>query len=175
MSTDKPPTHVTTAGLLERLVAFDTTSRNSNLELIAFVRAHLDNNGVPYRVSTDEAGNKANIHAIIGPQQAGGIALSGHVDTVPVDGQRWSSDPFALRRADGRLYARGACDMKGFVAACLAAVPEMRARNLTRPLHLFISYDEETSCAGARRLISSKVPRSLIKINRRNNGSQIWN
>jgi acetylornithine deacetylase len=153
MSTDKPPTHVTTAGLLERLVAFDTTSRNSNLELIAFVRAHLDNNGVPYRVSTDEAGNKANIHAIIGPQQAGGIALSGHVDTVPVDGQRWSSDPFALRRADGRLYARGACDMKGFVAACLAAVPEMRARNLTRPLHLFISYDEETSCAGARRLI----------------------
>src|SRR5580658_331775 len=153
MSTDKPPTHVTTAGLLERLVAFDTTSRNSNLELIAFVRAHLDNNGVPYRVSTDEAGNKANIHAIIGPQQAGGIALSGHVDTVPVDGQRWSSDPFALRRADGRLYARGACDMKGFVAACLAAVPELRARNLARPLHLFISYDEETGCEGAQRLV----------------------
>jgi acetylornithine deacetylase len=153
MPTDKPPTDVTTAKLLERLVAFDTTSRNSNLELIAFVRAFLDSNGVPYRVSTDEAGNKANIHAIIGPQQAGGIALSGHVDTVPVDGQRWSSDPFALRRADGRLYARGSCDMKGFVAACLAAVPEMRARKLARPLHLFISYDEETSCAGARRLV----------------------
>ena len=153
MATDKPPTHVATAELLGRLVAFDTTSRNSNLELIAFVRAFLDGNGVPYRVSTDEAGNKANIHAIIGPQQAGGIALSGHVDTVPVDGQRWYSDPFALRRAEGRLYARGACDMKGFVAACLAAVPEMRARKLARPLHLFISYDEETTCGGARRLI----------------------
>src|SRR5208282_1263223 len=103
-------------------------------ELIAFVRAYLDSNGVAYRVSTDAAGNKANIHAIIGPQQAGGLALSGHVDTVPVDGQSWSSDPFSLRRAGGRLYARGACDMKGFVAACLAAVPQMRARTLARPL-----------------------------------------
>ena len=146
-------TRITTAEMLERLVAFDTTSRNSNLKLIGFVREFLDAQAVPYRVSTDETGNKANIHAIIGPQQPGGIALSGHVDTVPVDGQTWSSDPFALRRDAGRLYARGACDMKGFVAACLAAVPDMRARNLARPLHLFISYDEETGCEGAQRLM----------------------
>src|SRR5277367_4938914 len=153
MSTDLHPTRLATTELLERLVAFDTTTPNSNLPLIDFVRAYLDGHGVPYRVCTAETGTKANIHAIVGPREAGGIALSGHVDTVPVDGQSWSSDPFALRRADGRLYARGACDMKGFVAACLAAVPDMRARNLARPLHLFISYDEETGCEGAQRLI----------------------
>jgi acetylornithine deacetylase len=153
MPADLQPTRLTTAEMLARLVAFDTTSRNSNLELIAFVRAFLDANGVPYRVSTDEAGGKANIHAIIGPRQAGGIALSGHVDTVPVDGQSWSSDPFSLRLHNGRLYARGAADMKGFVAACLAAVPDMHARGLARPLHLFISYDEEIGCEGAQRLI----------------------
>jgi acetylornithine deacetylase len=153
MPADLRPTRVATAEMLERLVAFDTTSRNSNLALIAFVREFLDANGVPYRVSTDATGDKANIHAIIGPQQAGGIALSGHVDTVPVDGQSWSSDPFSLRRHNGKLYARGACDMKGFVAACLAAVPDIRARGLARPLHLFISYDEETGCEGAQRLV----------------------
>jgi acetylornithine deacetylase len=153
MPAQLPATRIATAEMLERLVAFDTTSRNSNLKLIAFVREYLDAQAVPYRVSTDETGNKANIHAIIGPLQAGGVALSGHVDTVPVDGQNWSSDPFTLRRDAGRLYARGACDMKGFVAACLAAVPDMRARNLARPLHLFISYDEETGCEGAQRLV----------------------
>ena len=153
MPDDMKPRSVATAEILERLVAFDTTSRNSNLPLIAFVREFLDAQGVPYRISTDATGEKANIHAIIGPQQAGGIALSGHVDTVPVDGQSWSSDPFNLRRDAGRLYARGAADMKGFVAACLAAVPDLRARGLTRPLHLFISYDEETGCEGAQRLI----------------------
>jgi acetylornithine deacetylase len=142
-----------TADLLSRLVSFDTTSRNSNLNLIGFVREYLDLHGIPYRVSTDATGEKANIHAIIGPRQAGGVALSGHVDTVPVDGQAWSSDPFTLRRADDRLYARGATDMKGFVSACLAAVPELMAKNLARPLHLFISYDEEVGCLGARRLI----------------------
>jgi acetylornithine deacetylase len=145
--------HASTAEILARLVAFDTTSRNSNLGLIAYVRGLLDGQGVPYRVSTDATGGKANIHAIIGPQQAGGIALSGHVDTVPVDGQNWSSDPFSLRLDNGRLYARGTADMKGFVAACLAAVPDLHARRLARPLHLFISYDEETGCEGAQRLI----------------------
>ena len=144
---------MTTAEILARLVAFDTTSRNSNLRLMAFVRDYLDGCGVPYRVSTNEAGDKANIHAIVGPQSAGGIALSGHVDTVPVDGQAWSADPFTLRSAGGKLYARGACDMKGFVAACLAAVPDIQARRLLRPLHLFISYDEETDGAGAQRLV----------------------
>ena len=144
---------LSTTELLSRLVSYDTTSRHSNLQLIGFVREYLDAHGIPYRVSTDATGQKANIHAIIGPQQPGGVALSGHVDTVPVEGQAWSADPFKLRRAAGRLYARGATDMKGFVSACLAAVPDFKARNLARPLHLFISYDEEVGCQGAQRLI----------------------
>ncbi len=144
---------ISTAAMLERLVGFDTTSRNSNLELIGFVRAYFDDLGVNYRVSLNPEGTKANLHAIIGPQEPGGIALSGHVDTVPVDGQTWSSDPFALRRAGNILHGRGAADMKGFVASFLAAVPDMQARHLAKPLHLFISYDEEVGCHGARRLI----------------------
>src|SRR3954451_17856024 len=144
---------MTTAEILARLVSFDTTSRNSNLALIAFVRDWLDRHGVPYRVSLDPTGQKANLHAIIGPQAAGGIALSGHVDTVPVDGQAWSGDPFALRASEGKLYARGACDMKRFVASCLAAVPDLQGRKLAQPVHLFISYDEEVGCWGAQRLI----------------------
>src|SRR4029077_15711435 len=144
---------LSTAEMLSRLVSYDTTSRNSKRRLIRFVREYLDAHGVPYRVSADATGEKANVHAIIGPQQPGGVALSGHVDTVPGDGQAWSADPFTLRRADGRLYARGAADMKGFVSACLAAVPDFKAGNLPRPLHLFISYDEEVGCHGARRLI----------------------
>jgi acetylornithine deacetylase len=143
-----------TTEMLSRLVAFDTTSRNSNLELIGFVRHWLDRNAVPYRISHDITGQKANLHAIIGPQVAGGIALSGHVDTVPVDGQAWSHDPFALRPDAGRLYGRGAADMKGFVAACLAAVPSLTARSLARPMHLFITFDEETTMEGARTLIT---------------------
>ena len=143
----------TTIALLERLVSFDSTSRNSNLQLIDYIRDYLDGFGVFYRVAGDPSGQKAALHAIIGPLEAGGMALSGHVDTVPVDGQAWTGDPFAMRRQDGRLIARGSCDMKGFVASCLAAVPDFMARPLRRPLHLFISYDEETDCAGAKRLI----------------------
>lgn len=149
-----PAGRMTTAEMLSRLVAFDTTSRNSNLKLIEFVRGYLDGLGVAYRVSTDPTGQKANIHAIVGAQSAGGVALSGHVDTVPVDGQAWSADPFTLRRDGGNLYARGACDMKGFVASCLAAVPDFQAMPLHRPLHLFISYDEETDFGGVQRLIA---------------------
>jgi acetylornithine deacetylase len=146
-------TRMTTVDLLERLVCFDTTSRNSNLPLIGFIRDYLDGLGVTYRVSTDQAGQKANLHAVIGPQAAGGLALSGHVDTVPVDGQAWTADPFTLRRRGGKLFARGACDMKGFVAACLSAVPDFQAMPLVRPLHLFISFDEEVGCGGVKRLI----------------------
>ncbi len=148
--------------LLDRLVSFDTTSRNSNLELIGFIRSYLDAHGVAYRISTDDTGRKANIHATLGAPAQGGIALSGHVDTVPVDGQAWTSDPFALRAEQDRLYGRGTTDMKGFVASALAAVPELLARRLSRPLHLFISYDEETTCNGARRLIED-IAQSGIK------------
>jgi acetylornithine deacetylase len=140
--------------VLARLVSFDTTSCNSNLELIDFVRGWLDAYGVPYRVSTDPDGCKANLHATIGPRTGGGIALSGHVDTVLVEGQTWSSNPFTLRQSDGKLFGRGATDMKGFVACCLAAVPALAARALKRPLHLFITYNEETDFDGARRLIT---------------------
>ena len=152
---------MTTGEMLARLVAFDTTSRNSNLDLIAFVRNYLDAHGVAYRVATDETGQKAAIHAIVGPQMAGGVALSGHVDTVPVDGQAWSADPFTLRRSGGNLYARGACDMKGFVAACLAAIPDFQAKPLLRPLHLLISYDEETDFDGVQRLVADLHESSL--------------
>jgi len=144
-----------TTRILETLVAFDTTSRNSNLKLIDWVRGYLDRHGIGYRLSHSPDGGKANLHAIIGPPVEGGLALSGHVDTVPVDGQRWSSDPFRLHVADGRLQARGAADMKGFVASCLAAAPELAALKLRRPVHLFISYDEEVDCSGARVLVDN--------------------
>jgi acetylornithine deacetylase len=143
----------TTVEMLAKLVSFDTTSHRSNLPLIEDVAAYLDGLGVPYRLSHDESGEKANIHAVIGTPGPGGLALSGHVDTVPVDGQAWASDPFTLRAAGGKLYGRGTADMKGFVASCLAAVPDLQAARLARPVHLFISYDEEVSCNGARRLI----------------------
>jgi acetylornithine deacetylase len=156
------PPRATTAELLARLVAFDTTSRNSNLELIGFVRAYLDSHGVPYRVSHDPSGQKANIHAILGPAGPGGIALSGHVDTVPVDGQSWSGDPFVLRAVDGgRLVGRGTTDMKGFVASALAAVPDFLAAGLAQPLHLFITYDEEVNMDGARRLVADMTESGL--------------
>lgn len=153
---------VTTTDMLARLVAFDTTSRHSNMALIDFVRLYLDAHSVSYRVSVDRTGkDKANIHAMIGPAVAGGIALSGHVDVVPVDGQAWSSDPFVLRAEGGRLYGRGSADMKGFVASCLAAVPMLKAAGLKRPVHLFITYDEETDMGGARRLIEDIVDSGL--------------
>ncbi len=153
--------------ILDRLVAFDTTSRNSNLPLIDWVRQYLDGLGVSYRLSTNPQGNKANLHAVIGPPGPGGVALSGHVDTVPVDGQAWSTDPFQLSRRDNKLFGRGTADMKGFVACCLAAVPGFQAAGLRRPIHLFISYDEEVDCAGARRLCvdlreSGQVPAACI-------------
>ncbi len=152
-SLDPIPASLSSAEVLQRLVAFDTTSRNSNLDLIGWVRAYLNGLGVPYRLSFDPTGQKANLHAIVGPQAAGGIALSGHTDVVPVDGQAWTGDPFRLRRENGRMFGRGTADMKGFVAACLAAVPTFQAAGLGRPIHLLLSYDEEVSCDGARRLI----------------------
>jgi acetylornithine deacetylase len=148
--------------MLARLVAFDTTSRNSNLDLIGFVRTWLDTHGVPYRLSFDPTGRKANLHATIGPVQAGGLAFSGHLDTVSTDGQTWTGDPYMLRRQNGRLIGRGACDMKGFVAAVLAAVPDIKARKLSRPVHLLLTYDEEVGYHGARRLIDDLEESGLL-------------
>ncbi len=143
-----------TIALLEQLVAFDTTSRNSNLDLVGFVRDILDRQGVASTLVEDETGTKANLLATVGPAEAPGLVLSGHTDVVPVDDQAWSSDPFRARIADGRLYARGACDMKGFIAAVLAAVPAMRRAQLRRPLHIVLSYDEEIGCKGVPRLLA---------------------
>lgn len=144
----------TSLELLGALIAFDTTSRNSNLELIGFVEDYLARRGVDsIRVDHDEAG-KTNLYATIGPDIDGGIVLSGHTDVVPVDGQPWSSDPFRMEVRDGRAYGRGACDMKGFIACALAAVDALVERDLRLPVHLAFSCDEEVGCTGVRNLIA---------------------
>ncbi|MEL6218860.1 MAG: acetylornithine deacetylase, partial [Pseudomonadota bacterium] len=135
--------------MLARLVGFPTVSRDSNLELIHFVRDYLAGYGIESWMVPNEDGTKANLYAQIGPAEAGGIVLSGHTDVVPVDGQPWTTDPFVLTEKDGRLYGRGTCDMKGFSAIALAAVPEMLAAGLKRPVQLALSYDEEVGCLGA--------------------------
>jgi acetylornithine deacetylase len=143
-----------TVAILEALVGFDTTSRNSNLALIGWVENYLDRFGVVHERVFDATGAKANLWATIGPAAAPGYILSGHTDVVPVDGQEWSHDPFHLAERDGRLFGRGAADMKGFLACCLGAVPDMVARELAQPLHLAFSYDEEVGCVGVRGLIA---------------------
>jgi acetylornithine deacetylase len=149
--------------LLGRLVAFDTTSRNSNIALIHYIRDYLADLDVPSTLVPNAEGTKANLFATIGPNLEGGIVLSGHTDVVPVDGQPWKTDPWELtEKDDGNLYGRGTCDMKGFVAACLAFVPAFRRARLKVPMHLAFSYDEEIGCLGAHslaeRLVGS-VPR----------------
>ncbi|CAN7251817.1 acetylornithine deacetylase [Bosea sp. LjRoot237] len=146
-----------TTGILRRLVAFDTTSRRSNLDLVHWAADYLEHAGARVRLTSDVSGEKANILATIGRDEPGGIVLSGHTDVVPVDDQDWASDPFVLASRDGRLHGRGAVDMKGFVAACLAAVPGWRARELRRPIHLALSYDEEIGCLGVPLLITDML------------------
>ena len=148
--------------MLARLVGFDTTSANSNLDLIEFVRGYLAAHGVAAHVLASEDGQKANLFATIGPHERRGIGLSGHTDVVPVTGQKWSSDPFTLTARDGRLYGRGSCDMKGFLAVALALVPDMVAAPLSDPLHLLLSYDEEVGCTGVRGMIEA-FGRKLVK------------
>ena len=140
--------------LLRTLVGFDTTSAKSNLALIAFVEDYLKGHGIASTRVPSPDGTKADLFATIGETGAGGIGLSGHSDCVPVEGQRWSSDPFTLTERDGKLYARGACDMKGFLACVLASVPLFRARKLKEPIHIIVSYDEEVGCTGVRPLIA---------------------
>ncbi|WP_043752928.1 acetylornithine deacetylase [Methylobacterium nodulans] len=144
----KSGTRLTPLALLERLVAFDTESAKSNLSLIAFVEAYLAGWGVPFVRVPNRAGDKAALFATIGPMRDGGVVLSGHTDVVSPAGQDWSGDPFRLRVADGRVIGRGAVDMKGFCALCLALVPEMLAAELRTPIHILLSYDEETTCLG---------------------------
>ncbi|MCA0200538.1 MAG: acetylornithine deacetylase [Proteobacteria bacterium] len=147
--------------MLEKLVAFDTVSRNSNLAFIAFVQGLLKEHGVESRLVYNEEKTKANLLATVGPNVAGGVVLSGHTDVVPVDGQDWHTDPFSVVAKDGRLYGRGTADMKCFLAIALAALDEMQAAQLRAPLHFAFSYDEEVGCAGVPsliRLLNKELP-----------------
>jgi len=153
--------------ILEELVAFDTTSHKTNLPLIAYVREYLSKHDVDVELIHDASGQKANLFATIGPAGISGVGLSGHTDVVPVEGQIWATDPFRLTERDGRLYGRGACDMKGFLACSLAAVPMFQARKLSSPIHILFSYDEEVGCTGVRPMIAElgerlTAPRIII-------------
>lgn len=140
--------------LLCRLLAFDTQSFRSNLELTGFVQEHLAGLGVASRLVPDASGEKANLWAAVGPADRPGLVLSGHTDVVPVAGQAWNSDPFAPVVRDGKVFGRGAADMKGFLACALALVPDLLAMDLRRPVILAFSYDEEVGCKGVPQLIT---------------------
>ena len=148
--------------ILEALVSFDTVSRNSNLDCIAWIEGYLDKLGIKHQRIYDETGKKSNLWATLGPADVPGFILSGHTDVVPVDDQNWTDSPFKLTERDGRLYGRGSTDMKGYVACCLAAVPDMLNARLKKPLHLAFSYDEEVGCIGARGIVA-KLPERPAK------------
>ena len=139
--------------LIEKLISFDTTSRESNLEIISFIQDYLNDLGIDSQLVHNEEGTKANLYATVGDANASGVMLSGHTDVVPIDGQEWDTDPFKVTRKGNRLYGRGTSDMKSFVAITLAQLPKFQARGLKTPIHLAFSYDEEVGCIGVRRLI----------------------
>jgi acetylornithine deacetylase len=141
-------------GLLATLVGFDTTSAKSNLALIEFVEDYLERHGIGSTRVSSADGTKADLFATIGSEHDDGVGLSGHSDCVPVEGQSWTSDPFTLTERGGKLYGRGTCDMKGFLACVLASVPMFQTRKLREPVHILISYDEEVGCTGVRPLIA---------------------
>jgi acetylornithine deacetylase len=151
-----------TREILGDLIAFPTVSSASNLDLIAYASDLLGDAGASVSVNRDATGAKANLFATLGPAGDGGIVLSGHTDVVPVEGQDWTSDPFRMVERDGRLYGRGACDMKGFIAACLAMAPRYAALDLKRPLHFAFTYDEEIGCFGAQALVG-EIARAGIR------------
>lgn len=150
--------------MISRLVGFPTVSRDSNLELIDFVREYLRPYDADLRLTFDDDRRKANLFATLGPRGGSGIVLSGHTDVVPVDGQDWDTDPFTLVETGGRLYGRGTADMKTFIACALALAPEFVERGLRRPLHLAFSYDEEVGCLGVGRMIAD-IRRSGMRPN----------
>ena len=153
---------VSSIEMLRRLVAFDTTSRNSNLALIDYVQGYLKGHGIESKLVPNEDGTKANMFANVGPNVKDGVVLSGHTDVVPVDGQPWVTDPWTLTLKDGKYYGRGTCDMKAFYAIALAMVPEFKKAKLKRPIHFALSYDEEIGCFGAHSLaaaMATEVPR----------------
>jgi len=151
----------TTRAELARLIAYPTVSSDSNLALIEHAAARLEGHGARVEVQHDPTGSKANLFATFGPEGDGGIVLSGHTDVVPVADQPWTFDPFALSERDGRLYGRGTCDMKGFIAACMAMAPRFAEAARARPLHMAFTYDEEVGCLGGQALITRLAERGL--------------
>src|ERR1700689_5978862 len=143
--------------MIERLIGFKTGSRDSNLGLIEWVRDYLHGFGATTRLTHDSSGKKANLFATLGDSKKPGLILSGHTDVVPVDGQNWDTDPFKTVERDGKLYARGSADMKGFIGVALTQAPKfldaLRDGRLDAPLHYALSYDEEVGCIGVRGLI----------------------
>lgn len=148
-----PPIKPETFALIERLIGFDTTSRDSNLGLIEWTRDYLKGYGIESRLTYDATGKKANLFATVQKGNKPGIVLSGHSDVVPVDGQNWASDPFKATLRGDRIYGRGACDMKSYLAVVLAMAPRFAAADLKAPIHFALSYDEEVGCIGARGLL----------------------
>jgi acetylornithine deacetylase len=140
---------------IEKLISFDTTSRESNLELIAFIQDYLNGLGIDSQLVHNEEGTKANLYATLGDKHISGVMLSGHTDVVPIDGQEWDTNPFNVTQKGSRLYGRGTSDMKSFIAITLAQLPKFQARSLKIPIHLAFSYDEEVGCIGVRRLIEA--------------------
>ncbi len=158
---------LTARDILDKLVSFRTVSRDSNLELVDWVEEYLQGFGVTAHRVYDATGQKAALYANVGPMVEGGIILSGHTDVVPVDGQAWDTDPWLVTEKDGRLYGRGTCDMKGFDAIALAAVPLALEAGIKRPLQIALSYDEEVGCLGAPDMIDAmadKLPRAAAAI-----------
>lgn len=139
--------------MIRRLIEMPTVSRDSNLALIEFVRDYLRDLGVDSTLFFNDDRNKASLHAVIGPKDRAEIMLEGHTDVVPVDGQNWTVDPWKLIEKDGKLYGRGVCDMKGFVAVALAFAPEFVRRNLKMPIHYALTFDEEISRDGITKIV----------------------
>lgn len=139
--------------ILSKLISFNTVSSNSNMALIDYVSEYLSEFGIKAQVIHDKVEKKANLLAVIGPKDVPGIMLSGHTDVVPVIGQNWDTDPFVMTEKDDKLYGRGTCDMKGFIACVLAKVPDFVNADLKEPIHLAFSYDEETGCTGVHSLV----------------------
>ncbi len=145
--------------ILSELIAYPTISPDSNLAMIDDLASRLQDLGARVDLYHDESGQKANLYATLGPERAGGILLAGHTDVVPVTDQDWSADPFEMIRRDGKLFGRGSCDMKGFIAACIALAPDLAAQATGRPLHFAFTHDEESGCLGAQALIEELAKR----------------
>ena len=148
--------------ILSQLIAFDTTSRNSNLDIIDFIQSILEPWGIQSELTFDTGKNKANLFATLGDSKQSGLVLSGHTDVVPVDDQDWNSDPFKAEIRDSRMYGRGVCDMKGFIAICLTRIEQILNADLSTPIHFAFSFDEEVGCLGVRELLSALKKKPVL-------------